>query len=187
MKKNTVAIYLGLCLWHTFYYCCSRFACTRFFATTQNTLVPHVWEKWDSCPTSPLCCPTSPLQWIWCCLLLLFRNERLLMFKNTNTWLFFFLGAHSAAKLHAQNRTEHPAEGRIVTALDAIANGLTLRQAADQFGISKSVLHRYYAKQTKSNWLNFLCYFCHPVNDGLINHQLWIFLGYCCWNGCVKM
>ena len=65
--------------------------------------------------------------------------------------MFFFLGAHSAAKLHAQNRTEHPAEGRIVAALDAIANGLTLRQAADQFGISKSVLHRYYAKQAKKN------------------------------------
>ncbi|GFO05920.1 hypothetical protein PoB_003242500 [Plakobranchus ocellatus] len=43
----------------------------------------------------------------------------------------------------------HPTEGRIVAALDAIASGLTLLKAADDFGISKSALQRYQAKQAK--------------------------------------
>ncbi|GFN86583.1 tigger transposable element-derived protein 6-like protein [Plakobranchus ocellatus] len=48
-----------------------------------------------------------------------------------------------------KTETEHPTEGRIVAALDAIANGLTLRKAADEFRISKSALQRYQAKHAK--------------------------------------
>ncbi|GFO18680.1 tigger transposable element-derived protein 6-like protein [Plakobranchus ocellatus] len=48
-----------------------------------------------------------------------------------------------------KTETEHPTEGRIVAALDAVANGLTLHKAADEFGISKNALQRYQAKQAK--------------------------------------
>ena len=50
---------------------------------------------------------------------------------------------------HYKRKTEvpHPTEGRLLAALDALVNGMTLRKAAEEFDISKSSLQRYKAKQ----------------------------------------
>ena len=50
---------------------------------------------------------------------------------------------------HYKRKTEvpHPTEGRLVAALDSLANGMALRKAAEELDISKSSTQRYQAKQ----------------------------------------
>ncbi|RUS81635.1 hypothetical protein EGW08_010598 [Elysia chlorotica] len=45
--------------------------------------------------------------------------------------------------------TDHPTEGRILAALEAVTNGMAFRKAAEEFGISKSAPQRYQVKQAK--------------------------------------